>query len=189
MTFLIPTQPVVIMFLLMLIGWICYKIEFIHEQTTKDLTRALLYVVSPCLIINAFKQKLTASRLQQFFLLMILVVVLFVFKILVSRILFNKKTVADRSTRTILKYSGTYTNTGFMVIPLVQALLGNNGVFFAVPYLICYNIFMWTHGIGLFQKRQGTVTDKVRQIILNPNIIAAMIGFLLFVTQFKLPLQ
>lgn len=187
MTFLIPTQQVAIMFILMLIGWVCYKIKFIHEQTTKDLTSVLLYVVSPCLIINAFKQKLTITRLQQFFLLMIIITGLFIFKIVVSKAFFTKKRISDRGTRTILKYAGTYTNAGFMGIPLVQALLGSNGVFFAVPYLICYNIFMWTHGIGMFKKQEGSIADKIREIMLNPNIIAAIIGFLFFVTQLKLP--
>lgn len=185
--FLIPTQQVIIMFILMLVGWVCYKVKFIHAQTTKDLTNILLYIVSPCLIINAFKQKLTIERLWQFFLLMIVITGLFAFKIIISKLIFNKKTVHNHEQRTILKYAGTYTNAGFMGVPLVQALLGSSGVFFAVPYLICYNIFMWTHGISLFQKREGTITDKIREIMLNPNIIAAIIGLIIFITQFKMP--
>ena len=52
MSLLLPTKQVVIMFILMIVGWICYQVKFLHEQTVKDLTKILLYVVSPCLIIN-----------------------------------------------------------------------------------------------------------------------------------------
>lgn len=187
MPLLIPIKQVIIMFILMLIGLLCYKIEFIHKQTVQDLTKILLYVVSPCLIINSFKQKLTAERLIQFLLLMLLIIFLFTFKIIVSGLLFNKKLVPNNEKRTILKYAGTYTNAGFMGLPLIQAILGSNGVFYGVPYLICYNIFLWTHGISLFKKQDKSLPENIKQIILNPNIIAAIIGILIFLLQIQIP--
>ena len=45
MSLLLPTKQVVIMFILMIVGWICYQVKFLHEQTVKDLTKVLLYVV------------------------------------------------------------------------------------------------------------------------------------------------
>lgn len=185
MTFLIPTKQVVIMFILMVIGWLCYKVKFLHEQTSKDLTKILLYVVSPCLIINSFKQRLTTTRLIQFGVLLVLITFIFIFKILVSHFLFSR--IKNGQERTVLKYAGTYTNAGFMGIPLVQAILGSTGVFFAVPYLICYNVFMWTHGINMFQKNHTSSADHFRQVSTNPNIIAAIIGLIVFITQFKIP--
>ena len=187
MPLLLPTKQVVIMFILMFIGWICYQVKFLHEQTVKDLTKILLYVVSPCLIINSFRQTFSVTRLVQFSLIFLLVLVLFVFKIIVSSVLFNKRTIKDEQKRTILRYAGTYTNAGFMGIPLVQALLGNNGVFFAVPYLIIYNIFMWTHGIRMFTRKKQSFKESFHQAIVNPNIIAAIVGMILFVIQIKLP--
>lgn len=155
MSLLLPTKQVVIMFILMIIGWICYQIKFLHEQTVKDLTKILLYVVSPCLIINSFRQSFLAARLLQFGLVFSLVVFLFIFKIITSQAIFSKKWVKDRQKRTVLRYAGTYTNAGFMGVPLVQAILGTKGVFFAVPYLIVYNIFMWTHGIRMFTQKNS----------------------------------
>ena len=66
MPLLLPTKQVVIMFILMFVGWICYQVKFLHEQTVKDLTKILLYVVSPCLIINSFRQTFSVTRLVQF---------------------------------------------------------------------------------------------------------------------------
>lgn len=166
MPLLLPTKQVVIMFILMFVGWICYQVKFLHEQTVKDLTKILLYVVSPCLIINSFRQSFSVTRLIQFSLIFLLVLVLFVFKIIVSSVLFNKRIIKDEQKRTILRYAGTYTNAGFMGIPLVQALLGNNGVFFAVPYLIIYNVFMWTHGIRMFTRKKQSFKESFHQAII-----------------------
>ena len=187
MSLLLPTKQVVIMFILMIIGWICYQIKFLHEQTVKDLTKILLYVVSPCLIINSFRQSFSAARLLQFGLVFSLVVFLFIFKIITSQAIFSKKWVKNRQKRTVLRYAGTYTNAGFMGVPLVQAILGTKGVFFAVPYLIVYNIFMWTHGIRMFTQKKQAFRESFQQAVINPNIIAAVIGMVLFITQFKLP--
>lgn len=181
MSLLLPTKQVVIMFILMIVGWICYQVKFLHEQTVKDLTKVLLYVVSPCLIINSFRQSFSAARLLQFGLVFLLVIALFIFKIITSEFIFGKNLVKDRQKRTVLRYAG------FMGVPLVQAILGTKGVFFAVPYLIAYNIFMWTHGIRMFTQKKQSFRESFQQAVINPNIIAAVIGMLLFITQVKLP--
>lgn len=46
MSLLLPTKQVVIMFILMIVGWICYQVKFLREQTVKDLTKVLLYSIS-----------------------------------------------------------------------------------------------------------------------------------------------
>ncbi|MDE3335518.1 AEC family transporter [Lactobacillus paragasseri] len=181
MSLLLPTKQVVIMFILMIVGWICYQVKFLHEQTVKDLTKVLLYVVSPCLIINSFRQSFSAARLLQFGLVFLLVIALFIFKIITSEFIFGKNLVKDRQKRTVLRYAG------FMGVPLVQAILGTKGVFFAVPYLIAYNIFMWTHGIRMFTQKKQSFRESFQQAVINPNIIAAVIGMLLYITQVKLP--
>jgi len=56
------TNQIVLMFCLMLVGVIINKFKFMHAQTSNDLTNILLYVVSPCLIINAFEQDYSNSR-------------------------------------------------------------------------------------------------------------------------------
>ena len=56
MALILPTKQVVIMFILMIIGWVCYQVKFLHGQTVKDLTKILLYVISLCLIVNSFRQ-------------------------------------------------------------------------------------------------------------------------------------
>ena len=154
MSLLLPTKQVVIMFILMIIGWICYQIKFLHEQTVKDLTKILLYVVSPCLIINSFRQSFSAARLLQFGLVFSLVVFLFIFKIITSQAIFSKKWVKDRQKRTVLRYAGTYTNA---------------------------------HGIRMFTQKKQSFRESFQQAVINPNIIAAVIGMILFITQFKLP--
>ncbi|WP_027106431.1 AEC family transporter [Ligilactobacillus ceti] len=186
MTFIISIEQVVIMFLLMGVGYLCSHLKILSRDTTKDLTSLLLYVISPCLIVNAFLQKFTWMRLKYFFIVFVTVIVLFVIAIMLGKIFFTQKNVTDPQKLTVLRYSTSYSNAGFMGIPLVQAILGNLGVFFAVPYLVVFNMFMWTQGVGLF-KRPKSLKYNIKSAILNPNSIASVVGLMIFVLQIPMP--
>ena len=141
MALILPTKQVVIMFILMIIGWVCYQVKFLHGQTVKDLTKILLYVISLCLIVNSFRQSFSKIRLLQFGLVFSLVAGLFVFKIIISRTIFNEKWVKNHQKRTVLQYAGTSTNAGFMGVPLVQAILGTKESFLHALYFVLFITF------------------------------------------------
>ena len=176
------------MLLLMLVGLLCVKIGFLHEKTVSDLTRILLYIVSPCLILNAFQKDFSEERLVLLGKLFVIMGLIFAANILMSTLLFNKRTCPDKERRDILRFGATYTNAGFIGIPLSQALNGADGVFCAVPYLVLFNIFLWTHGISIFNKNNDariSHSETLKKVVLNPNILASAAGFLFFVFNVK----
>lgn len=148
-----------------------------HGQTVKDLTKILLYVISLCLIVNSFRQSFSKIRLLQFGLVFSLVAGLFVFKIIISRTIFNEKWVKNHQKRTVLQYAGTSTNAGFMGVPLVQAILGTKESFFAAPYLIVYNIFMWTHGIRMFTQKKKSFREIFQQAVIILILLRQSLGW------------
>ncbi|AVK61067.1 transporter [Lactobacillus sp. CBA3605] len=179
------TSQIGLMFILMLIGLMANKLGFMHGQTSTDLTNILLYIVSPCLIIKAFEQPFSVNRLQTLGRVIVGIILIYGLMILITQLVF--KPVKDLNLQRTMRYGAVYSNAGFMGIPLTSALFGSTGVFFAVASLAAFNIFSWTHGITLFTGKQGNRRDNFKQIILNPNIIAIMLGLILFVTAIPLP--
>ena len=179
------TSQIILMFILMLVGLMINKLGFMHAQTSTDLTNILLYVVSPCLIIKAFEQTFSADRLQMLGRVIIAIVVIYALMIIITQLAFKR--VKDDNLRRIMRYGSVYSNAGFMGIPLTSSLFGATGVFYAVASLAAFNIFSWTHGISLFTGKQGSRRDNVKQIVLNPNIIAIIAGLIIFITSFHLP--
>ncbi|EEI21069.1 hypothetical protein G8J22_02652 [Lentilactobacillus hilgardii] len=181
------TNQIVLMFVLMLVGVLINKLGFMQAQTSNDLTNILLYIVSPCLIIGAFEQHYSASRMQQLMLVCVGIFIFYIIEIFISKIAFGR--ISNINLRRITQYGSIYSNAGFMGVPLTSALFGNSGVFFAVASLAGFNIFSWTHGVSLFKTGKKT-TDRwqnFREIILNPNIVAIFVGLLFFVASFQLP--
>lgn len=170
----------------MIVGFVCKKVDFIHDITVKDLTNLLLYLVSPCIIINSFLAPFSKKKFQMFVLSMIAAIVVFFVAIIIASVFFGR--IKDFPRKAVLKYSTVYSNAGFMGIPLVQAFLGSKGVFFSIPFLVVYNLFMWSHGIRLFSKRdERNIRTKIQSLICNPNIIAAIVGLIIYIVQIKFP--
>jgi len=180
-------NQIVLMFCLMLVGVLINKLEFMHSQTSSDLTNVLLYIVSPCLIINAFEQPYSGSRIKQFLLAIAGVFLLYIIEIIVAKLVFGR--MKNQNLRRIAQYGSIYSNAGFMGIPLISALFGSEGVFFAVVSLAAFNIFSWTQGVSLFNDEKNGSAEKTdwRQVLLNPNIIAIFLGILIFIFSVKMP--
>ncbi|WP_125587778.1 AEC family transporter [Companilactobacillus jidongensis] len=177
------TNQIVLMFCLMLVGVIINKFKFMHAQTSNDLTNILLYVVSPCLIINAFEQDYSSSRIKQFVVVSIGIVIFYIIAIIISKLIFGR--IKNENIRRITQYGSVYSNAGFMGIPLISVLFGSTGVFYAVVSLAGFNIFSWTHGVSLFRSDDEHIDYK--QVLLNPNLIAIVIGLLMFLLSLRLP--
>ncbi|TDG79811.1 hypothetical protein C5L34_000581 [Lentilactobacillus hilgardii] len=80
------TNQIVLMFVLMLVGVLINKLGFMQAQTSNDLTNILLYIVSPCLIIGAFEQHYSASRMQQLMLVCVGIFIFYIIEIFISSI-------------------------------------------------------------------------------------------------------
>lgn len=177
---------VVVIFLLMLLGVVIRKLGFLHSQSINDLTNIILYFLSPIVIIKAFEQPFSRARFNQLLVLVVAVFLTYFVSILLASLLFRR--VRDQNIRQIAIYGSTYSNNGFMGIPLAQGLFGSIGVFYAVASMIGFNVMSWTQGIGIFQDRtQRRFGEQFKKIILNPNIIAIIVGLIMIVTSYHLP--
>lgn len=187
MTLINLANQIVLMFLLMLVGFIINKVGFMHEQTSNDLTNILLSVIGPCLIIKAFHQSFSAQHLRELLVVGGGVLLVYLLFAILAHGLFHK--VQDRNLRAIVEYSSVYPNVGFLGIPLTASLFGTKGVFFAVVSLAAFNIFNWSHGVTLFRLQSGAVPlrQTIKQIVVNPNIIAIVFGLLIFMTPLEFP--
>lgn len=180
-------DQIILMFLLMLIGFAVNKLNLMHEQTSSDLTNILLSIIGPCLIIKAFEQTFSINRFQELLFVGFGVTLTYLFQTIFAHFLF--KTVADDNLHRIVEYSSVYPNVGFLGIPLAGSLFGTNGVFFAVVSLAIFNIFNWSHGVNIFRKAKEppNLLKTIKQILINPNIIAIILGFIMFTFSVKLP--
>lgn len=176
---------VLVLFLLMGTGYALMKNDFFNDDGVNSLTKTLCYVVSPCLIVYTFQIDFKISLLRQFLIAAAASTVINLLSIFLGFLLFNKKTVGDAGQRCMMKYSMVYTNCGFMGLPLLQTIAGTQGLLYGAAYIGVFNLFNWTHGIALYTGK--TSKNSLRKVLLNPNVIALVIGISLFCFSIRLP--
>ena len=167
-----------IMTLIVLASYIFARILKIDDKGQKLLSKMLLYFINPCLIINSFNREFDPSKLKELSFLIIVSFVLHIFMIGLAILFTLKKT----DINIIDRLSTVFTNCGFIGIPLIRGVFGDQGVFYLMGYLIVFNILLWTWGLY-----QMSSTINVKKIITNPNIIAVFLGLIIFCLPFELP--
>lgn len=179
----IVLSQVLIMFLLIGVGFFCYKKKMISEQSSAQLSGILLSIVTPALIINAFQIKFDENLLKGLIISLSLAIVSVIIGIIVSTLTIRKN--PENHDYKVERFACVYSNSGFMGIPLIASVLPENGVFFASVYIAVFNVFVWSHGITVM-KGKFTRND-IKKVLTSAPIISVIIGILLFVLQIRLP--
>ncbi len=187
MGFTVPATQVAIMFGLMAVGWVSYRARWLGTPALQGLTNLLLFLVAPAVTIQAFQRPFDAGRLRTIGIVFVIDLVAFAVTIAVARVLMNRRLVPDAAMRKALQFGTVYSNAGFIGIPLTQALLGSDGVFYAVTYVAAYTVYVWTHGISLFGHEHVRPSMKVRRVLLNPGIISILIALPLYILSVHIP--
>jgi predicted permease len=170
---------VITLFLMMGVGYFFAKGGKLSQQTISQMSYLLLYVVAPCIIIRQLQTSADAAMIRSLAEGLLALLSFYIMMIPISLLLFRKE---PTDTKKSLQFGCVYGNTGFMGLPLLQAVFGDKALIYGVVGLIAFTIFQWTHGVMVMG---GSVSPK--KAILNPGIIGAAAGLVLFFTGLRLP--
>lgn len=171
-------RQIATMALLIAVGVVLSRKGFLSEQGTRDLGAILLRLIIPCVIIKSYIVPYTPERAQALALSAGLALLGFVAAMVLAYAVFGKR-------RRMENFAAAFCNAGFIGIPLAQAAIGEEGVFYVAASVALLNLFQWTYGVYIMTDRRDAIRAKT--IATNPVVIAIIIGVLLFVSQAELP--
>lgn len=180
--FLTVAQNVLSLFILIGVGFCCQKFKLLNDAAVKACANLVLYIATPCVIIKSCVREFDSSLLTGFLIMIIVAAVNFGILILIARLCFRDK---DEGRRRVLRFATVFSNAGYMGIPLQQAILGDEGVFYCAAYIIMHNVVMWTYGVVCMSDDKRNLSGK--KLILNPGIIGVVIGMVLFLLSVPVP--
>lgn len=180
--FLTVAHQVLILFILISVGFLCGKIKMLTESSVKAINDLVLYIVCPCVIINSFIRKFDKTMLEGLLVTAAAALFVMMLSILIAHFVFHDKN--DTKNR-VYKFATVFSNCGFISLPLQQALLGNEGVFYGAAYIAIFNIVMWTAGVYISSGDIKMLSPK--KVFLNPCIIAVLVGIIIFVFSIPVP--
>lgn len=171
---IIAFRKMIVMFIILVVGIIAYKTKVVTKEGNSTLSDLLLLIVNPVVIFMSFQMEFTHELFIKLWISIGFAVICHIIAIAVSYIAIGKK-VKDFE---IERVSAIYSNCGFIGIPIISALFGQEGVFYLAAYIAVFNILLWTQGYMLM------TGEKDRKVILkgifSPCVIAAVLGIICF---------
>lgn len=178
--FLTVGQQVLILLILILAGFVLGKKQIIGESAGKALSDIALLLSTPCVIALSFEREFTPAVLRDFGIAVAVAVGVHVVAIIIAQLLYRRDTPRNR----VLRASAVLSNAGFMGLPLQQAVLGAQGVFYGAAYVTVFTLTLWSYGLFTMDKRSRLSAKK---LLINPGVIGLLAGMIILVLPFDLP--
>ena len=165
-------QQIAQLFLMIFMGFLIVKAGLLKDEDSKVLSKIVLYLIIPCVILNAFQIGYTPETVRGLlvaFAASLLMQVVLLFAVSALGRVFHLDAVEITSVY--------YSNSGNLIVPLVTAVLGAEWVLYSCVYMSVQLVFFWTHCKKVIS----------REASYDWNIISIFVGILLFFTGIRLP--
>ena len=168
-------EQIIELFIMILMGFIIVKAGIVKDEDSKVLSKIVLYLIIPCVIINAFQVDYTSKTVRGLLIAFAASVILQLVLLFMGR-LFNMNEVEVASVY--------YSNSGNLIVPIVTFILGQEWVLYGCAFMSVQLVFLWTHCKKIISRESSY---DWRKIVLNINMISIVIGVVLFFTRIHLP--
>lgn len=166
---------VLLLFLMVIPGFIVRKTGICEKSAQLAFSNIILYVTTPAMIVVSFIRSYDKEVMRN-----CLWVLLFSF---IAHLVFFALTLpffrkAKEDSKKVYRFSVIFANSGYMGIPLIMSLFGEESAIYAAFYIAGFNFFMWSLGALIFTGDKKYISPK--KMFLNPATIPTYIGILIF---------
>ena len=172
-------QQIVQLFLMIFMGYLIVKTGLVRDDDSKVLSKIILYLIVPCVIINTFQVDYTTDTVKG-------LLIAFAASVLTQVVLLIVISAAGKllHLNEVEVASVYYSNSGNLIVPIVTFILGQEWVLYGCVFMSVQLVFLWTHCKKIISREASYDWKK---ILLNINMISIFIGVILFFTKIRLP--
>lgn len=179
-------ESVFSLFIIILVGVYGSKKNIITPQINKGLTDILIKIALPFMIVSSFiftyDDTIKTNVLMTFYYSLAAYAIMAGISWLALLPVKNDK-------KTILHFANVFVNTGYVGFPVLYSIYGAEGVIYGSIFNMFFVVFLWTYGLVLFKGslNKQEIKKEILNVMLNPSILAVIIGIFIMVSGIKLP--
>ena len=180
--FTLTITQLINMFFFMVVGYVMRKRKIGGEGVGTVLSSLLVNLFCPAITFSSMSEWFHLSELAENITFVWAACVTLLLTFPVANVLgrWFGKTGMEKD---IYTYGFLFSNTGYIGTPLVEAVFGSQVLFYYMLFLIPYTIVTYTYGLYILNPKRELSWKR----ILNPNMIAMILGILVGMTEVKLP--
>ncbi len=169
--------------IMILIGFICEKTGFV-KNITGSVSGIIKNITLPCLLLTSLiNNELDPSKATNGALIVgigLLCICLMMFLGNLTSRIFK----LDEGKKGIQICMGSFGNVAFLGYPLIHALLGDEGLLYAVLYNLANDGLLWSFGLSAISGEKGI---KKLKNMLNLCTLSFAVGLVMLIFKVKLP--
>lgn len=178
-------NQILVLFLVVLAGAAARKLNAVGDEFNKYLTDFILNISLPALLISSMRMKYSSQMIKNAVIIFIISAVVYALSIVLVFLITWAFRIKDER-KNLFRFMLIFPNIGFMGYPVINVIFGNNGMFYAAIFNLTFSLVVWTVGIIIINGgRKGN--SAALSDVINPGIIAILIGLLMFTFSIPLP--
>lgn len=169
-------ETIIAIVVLIIIGYICRRTEFLKPDTTQILNKIVLYIAIPSLIFLAMYNA-DLSHIETLGTITFTCILIGLLCGLLAFIFAYLRNYPPKTKWSLVTTSALF-NSGFLGYPVVLGVFGGVGLVRAVFYDVGSTILFISFGIVLMMIYGGSYQSIIRRSVLFPPFLAVILGIL-----------
>lgn len=180
-------QQMLVLFIMMMTGWIACRKNIMTQEANKKVCSLIVNIANPAMILSSVLNREGTVSPQDLLITVPVALAVFAGLILLSLLIPLILKIPD-GERPVYRVMTVFNNIGFMGLPIIAALYGNQALLYAAVFIFIYNLLIYTYGVYIFRgKKEGGGNDNPLKQIINPGVMACVIAFAVFLFGFGFP--
>lgn len=179
---LIALKRTIVLLLMSVTGFVCTKAGLINKERSKGLSDITMYVLTPAIIFSSLQINYDDVRLKGFLVVFFGIFIGYIVNYFIAKLIFRNK---DEDARVVFRFASVFPNSAFMGIPMAQAIIGDEGVFYMAAAVAAINLLVFTIDISYMEKDRSKL--NIKAMILSPTVLAVLLGVPAFLLRIRLP--
>ncbi|NLY36477.1 MAG: AEC family transporter [Tissierellia bacterium] len=175
---------IVALFIVLVVGAITGKIGIVSSEFRRDLSQFLVKIALPMFLFNSMISGQGTQDIGSGLPMILLCFGIYGSAIILATIL-SKFWPVSELKKPSYTFAMVFPNMGFLGLPVLEAALGAQGVFYGAFYILFVDVILWTYGVYLFRGNSG---GKIRlKQMITPSIAAILLALVFLILNIKLP--
>jgi malate permease and related proteins len=175
-----------VLFFYMGVGFACAKTNILNQEMSRGISRLLLNVTLPALVFISMLRAYDPALLPQIALLIGISFAVYGACIGLAFLFFIIFKIDGRKAG-VFRFGIVFSNVGFMGYPVMEAIFGKESLFPTAIYNIAFQVLTFSVGILMLRPRADGPKKNPLLLLLNVNILAALLGLGFFFCRLSLP--
>jgi malate permease and related proteins len=176
-------SSILVLAAIIFIGLVISKLNILTEEGASAISGVIMKLTFPAIILISMQKSFTKELFENSIGLIALSVAIYIVLIIAATMLGRTSKLCEEKLK-MMQFLTVFGNVSFMGFPLASAVYGDTGIFYASCFNMFYNLLMFSYGIMVLDKGGRGIDVKK---LVNPGLVATVIGFAFFLASFKLP--